>query len=257
MPILHVMFASGAAATVRRALAQQDRHDLVVHLHDNFSFGPIDGNGRAPWVDQMLGITNWDDLAASAAPFLEASCSPYLTPVAWFSRRDTQSYAGFLWWLAQLGDAPCRVMDVTDLRVAYKGHAPYLAVSPSLLSPEQAGDIIDSHAPLEDAARADYQAQWQTLVAENAALRVIDAQGSLVSAPITFFDPVLISCADTGWRKMAIMIGQALAKTRGGDLCQTSDLLLHSRLCALAETGALEWRGDLHNVQQCQLRLPA
>jgi hypothetical protein len=252
------MFDPSAAGTMRRALAQLDRHDLVAHLHDNFSFGPIDGNGdsRAPWVDATLGITNWDDIAASTAPFLDASCSPHLTPVAWFSRRDAHSYAGFLWWLERRGDEPCRVMDVTDLTVAYKGHAPYLAVSPSLLSPDQMIEIIDEHAPLEEAERTHYRAQWRVLAAENAALRVIDQQGSLVSAPIDHFDPLLMSCASTGWRKMAVIVRQALAKSREGDVSQAGDLIFHSRLCELAETGALEWRGDLDRMQQCELRLP-
>lgn len=257
MLILHVMFASSAAATLRRALAQQERHDLVAHLHDNFSFGPIDGNGRASWVDEMLGITNWDDITASTAPFLDASCSPQLTPLAWFSRRDTQSYAGFLWWLSQLGDAPCRVMDITDLRVSYLDDKSYLAVSPSLLQPEQMAELIDGHAPLEDPQRTEYREQWRRLAAENAPLRVIDEQGSLLSAPITHFDDMLLSCASTGWRRMALIVGQALVKSKAGDVHQTGDLLLHSRLCELAEAGALEWRGDLLNMQRCEVRLPA
>jgi hypothetical protein len=251
------MFSSSAAANLRRALAQQDRFDLVVHLHDNFSFGPIDGAGREHWADEVLGITNWHDITAGTAPFLEASCSSSIEPVAWFSRRDTQSHAGFLWWLGQRGDAPCRVMDITDLRITYNGVGdPYLAVSPSLLSPADMGNLIDSHAPLENGHRAQHQAQWRALAADNAPLRVLDEQGSLASAPITHFDDLLLSCATIGWCKMSLIIGQSLARSRKGDLAQVGDLILHSRLCELAESGVLEWRGDLHNVQKCELRLP-
>ena len=258
LAVVHLLFSAAAAGTVRQALAQREQHDLVVHLHDNFSFGPIDGEpaGRARWVDEKLGITNWEEVTTSTAPFLAVSRTPGLMPVVWFSRRDVQSHAGFLWWLSHIGEAPCRVIDITEMLFSYKDRKPYLAVTPSVLSPAQMLDIIDGQAPLEDAQREHYQAQWRQLVADNAPLRVIDHQGSLVSAPITHFDPLLLSLVTPHWRKMSLIMAQAVVKSWEGDVHQTSDLLLHSRLCELAESGALEWRGDLHSIQKCELRLP-
>ena len=78
-----------------------------------------------------------------------------------------------------------------------------------------------------------------------------------MSAQLSHFDDLLLSCASSGWRKMSLLIGQALTRSRKDDLHQTNDTVLHSRLCELAEMGALEWRGDLHSTQKCELRLPA
>ncbi|WP_267433043.1 hypothetical protein [Sphingomonas sp. GM_Shp_1] len=73
---------------------------------------------------------------ADTVPFLEASCSNGVLPVAWISRRDARSYASFLWWLSHLGDAPCKIIDVTDLMVSGDETNTVLrpAISPAALS---------------------------------------------------------------------------------------------------------------------------
>lgn len=96
----------------------------------------------------------------TSSPFLAASLSPDIRPVAWFSRRRAHDYAGFLWWLWQLGDAPCEVIDITDMTFTYHGkdgkpRLPNLAVSPSLLLPEHMANLLDRAAPLDPAERVD------------------------------------------------------------------------------------------------------
>jgi hypothetical protein len=78
----------------------------------------------------------------------------------------------------------------------------------------------------------------------------------LVSAPISAFDPLLLSCASRNWQKAARIVGEALAKDMEDGLLQTGDLLLIARLRALVETGLLESRGDLLDIHRCELRLP-
>ena len=179
--------------------------------------------------------------------------------MAWISRRDACNYAGFLWWLWQVGEASCEVIDVTELMTV--GHdpsgqprPPQLVISPSLLLPDEMLDLLDRAVPLAPGARRQYLDLWQSLMAENAPLRVLGETG-LVSAPITFFDPLILSCASTTWLKMARVVGAALARSCEGDLYQTGDLVLAARVRALADAGALEWRGDLSSMHHCEVRL--
>lgn len=259
-PLLHVLFTPSGAGTLRQTLVQQGRTEQVACPFDDFSFGPVgaDDTARVAWVEEELGITDWQSVVAETAPFLEASCSNDVLPVAWISRRDTRSYAGFLWWLSHLGDAPCKIIDVTGLKVGGAGTdmAPWLAISPAALVPEEMARLLDTERDLGAVERGEYQAQWSQLLSDNAPLRVVDRDGSLTSAPISYFDPLLISCATSAWQKMARIIGEALASFLDDGVHQTGDLILYGRACVLAEEGSLEWRGDLSSMQTCELRLP-
>ena len=258
MTLLHVTFGSSPAGTLRQLLRKQGRSDRVAGLDDDFSFGPIAGKleARAGWLDEVLGIPEWSGWVDSVPKCVELSRSPELTPVAWFSRRCAQTYAGFLWWLSQLGDRPCRIIDVTDLTIRGHNGRDYRAISPSMLNQEQMLAIIDSHVPLGPEERAGYRALWRQLLVENAPLRVIDEQLSLASAPITYFDGVLLDCATAEWRKISRVVGEAMASSLADDIRQTGDLVLFPRAYELVEQGALEWRGDLSDVRKCEVRLP-
>lgn len=258
-PLLHVVFGPSGAGTLRQTLAQQGRTDQVVCTYDDFSFGPIgaDEAARIAWVEEELGVTGWESELLGAAPFLEASCSHDVLPVAWISRRDAQSYAGFLWWLSHLGEAPCKIVDVTDLRVGDDPADPALgrlAISPSALMPDELARLLGSEAYLDPVEREEHQARWKQLVSDDAPLRIIDPDGSLISAPINYFDPRLLGCITTAWQKMARVIGEALASFLDDSVHQTGDLFLYARACILAETGVVEWRGDLSSMQACELR---
>ena len=263
-PVLHVLFGPSAEGSLRDGLAAAGRQDQVVCLYDDLSFGPInppDADARIEWIEEELGYTEWDDVTAATRPFLVASLSPDIRPVAWFSRRDAHLYTGFLWWLWQLGDAPCDVIDVTELMVVHSGkdgkpRPPHLAVSPSLLLPDEMSNLLDRAAPLSPATRRHYRDLWERLTIENAPLRVLDEAG-LVSAPITFFDSLILSCATPTWLKMARVVGDALARSWEGDLHQTGDLVLAARVRALAKAGTLEWRGDLSSMHKCEVRRSA
>ena len=257
-PLLHIVFGESAAATLRQALADDGRADQIACLRDDFSRGPIaqgDAADRPQWAEDELGVTNWDDIFADTPYFLERSCASGVIPVAWISRRDARNYAGFLWWLSHLGDAPCSIIDVTDLTSDVDTR---LVVSPSSLSLPEMRGLLGREMPLTKTDRVRYQAQWQKLTAENAPLRVVDQHGSLLSAPIDHFDPILLDCAEAEWRKMAWIVGGALMHFWDDGLSQSGDILLRARLWDLAEAGKLEWRGDLYaGMMDCELRLPA
>lgn len=259
--ILHVVFNMSAAGTLRAALQQAGRSDRVIGFADSLSFGPInppDPELRTAWMDQELQVSGWEEVGGQATSFWDEALSSNNRRIAWFTRRSTQEYAGFLELLWRLGDEPIEIVDLTDtvVRAGETGpKAPRLAVSLGLVSPETIRDnaLWDLRTVLSPSRRDACRERWARLKAENAPLRVI-RDGELVSAPISFFDSVLLSFATADWQKTARIIGEALCET-GTIVLQTGDIELFARARALVAAGRLESRGDLFDMHRSELRL--
>jgi len=260
--IVNVVFGSSGAGSLREALAEANCLEQVVSSDDVFCFGPIDSASdagiRAQWMNQQLGIDDWELVVAQNAHVLASSIATDVHPVVWFSRRDAQSYAGLLWWLSHLGDGPCGIVDVTEtlvpgLIMGNELRPPRLAISPSLLPQAEMIGVRETARSLQGPEQQAYLQLWQKLVQENAPLRAID-EANLVSAPITYFDPLLLSCMADQWRKMARVIGEALARQMDEEVLQLGDAFLHARLRALIDAGAIEAKGDPRRMQYCEVR---
>ena len=240
---VQVTFSPSAAGALKQALLRTQRRDEVLYPSDDFSFGPIAPDSaevRVRWVDKELGFKGWADAADRSAAFLAAFEPPPASVTAWFSRREALSYTGFLWWLSHLGDIPISILEVAEL---------------SIMNAESVAELLDRAVALSTEKRALYQARWEQLKIENAPLRVLNGEG-LVSADIEYFDGNLLCPITPEWQRMARVIGNTFAEFAEADVHQTGDLVLRARLAHLAEAGRLEWRGDLTNMQRCELRLP-
>jgi hypothetical protein len=238
------MFSPSAVGTLKRALLLAQRSDEVLCPFDNFSFGPIATEAvedRVQWVEQVLGYTGWEEVTDRSQAFLAAFDAPKASVTAWLSRQETLTYAGFLWWLSHVEHLPISIIEVAEL---------------SITNAEGMVELLDRAVPFEATDRGHDVARWQRLKAENAALRVIDGE-NLVSAPIEHFDDCLLSHATHDWQKMARIVGGTLVEFYDAGVAQVGDLVLGARLADLAETGRLEWRGDLAHMQRCEVRLPS
>jgi uncharacterized protein DUF3658/uncharacterized protein DUF1835 len=256
---LHVVFSPSGAGSLRKALNDAGRGDqVVVSDFDNLALGPIDPpdpQTRLHWMEEELRCTGWEWVFAEEAAFWKAALAEDVHRVAWMSRRSAPEYSGFLEWLWRLGDLPCEVIDLTDMPVGRRRRAFLL----SLLHAEEIASnrIWDRAEPLDVAARERHRGLWRRLRAENAPLRVVDADG-LRSAPITFFDQQLLSFAKATWQKPARIIGETMAEWVGPPLepyFQAGDGILAARVFALVEAGVLEGRGDLTDIRQSEVRL--
>jgi Protein of unknown function/Domain of unknown function (DUF1835) len=266
-PTLHVVFTPSGAGSLRPALTSAGRDDLVIAFFDDLSFGPINppaSSLRAEWVENELGWTGWDGVTAKVERFWHEALAPNRRKVAWLSRRSALEYAGFLEWLSRLGEDPCEIVDLTDVKVS--GHPehgpptpPPLTVSVAMLTPAQIGDnlLFDQAKALSAEARSSYQALWGQLRAENAPLRVL-ARDTLLSAPISFFDLLLMSFVTDNWQKVAMIVGRALASQWDDRIFQTGDIFLAARVNALVEAGRLELQGrSALEMRYSEVRLPA
>ena len=170
-------------------------------------------------------------------------------------RRSAPEYAGFLEWLWRLDNLPCEIVDLTDITVVGRSRdgqptRPVPAICLAHVPTDQIGEngLFDHAERLPPTKRSRYHDIWGRLRAEDAPLRVVTAD-ALVSAPMTFFDPLLLSCAKNSWQKAARVVGEALAKWADDELSQVGELVRTARVFALVQLGLLEARGDLINIQ--------
>jgi hypothetical protein len=115
--------------------------------------------------------------------------------------------------------------------------------------------LWDLAEPLPTTERLRYRELWGQLLSENAPLRVIDGD-RLVSAPISFFDSLLMSYVTDDWQKVSRVVGPAMVSQM--DIVQTGDMFLAARINALAESGRLDIRGkSALEILHSEVRLPS
>ena len=258
-PAVHVVFNMSAAASIRQALERLDCRERIIGLMDDLSFGPIDPPSvslRKAWIETSL-VFDLEEVVEMADLFWAEATSADILPVAWVCRRNAEEYAGFLEFIWRKGDAPFRVIDVTNIQFAKRNRSgTFHAQSLGLLNREQ---IIDARLLHRQATLAADEIEgcreiWRRLRKENAPLRIVDETG-LVSAPITYFDDDLVSCATDEWQKGPRIVGETMVKLWETPLDQCPrDMVLWSRVCALGEAGALEISGDAPKINACLVR---
>jgi hypothetical protein len=91
--------------------------------------------------------------------------------------------------------------------------------------------------------RLRYRELWGQLLSESAPLRVIDGD-RLVSAPMSFFDSLLMSFVTDKWQKVSMVFSWATISYWDDGISQTDDTFLVARMRALVENGRLEIRGE-------------
>jgi Protein of unknown function/Domain of unknown function (DUF1835) len=262
--IAHFVFTPSGAFCLANALEAAGRDDQVVTFFDDLSFGPINPPAsvlREKWVENELGRDGWDEMTAESERGWDKALSSDHRRVAWLTRRSAKEYAGFLEWLWRLGDAPCEIVDLTEVKMSYPEHgsrSPRLAISLGMLHHDKicSDKLWDLAEPLQMTKRRLYRDLWQQLRSENAPLRVIKGD-RLVSAPISFFDSVLMSYATVDWQKVAKIVGSAMVRQMDDWFVQTGDMFLAARINALAESGCLEIRGQSAlKIHHSEVRLP-
>ncbi len=116
--------------------------------------------------------------------------------------------------------------------------------------------LWDLAEPLQMSARGRYLELWRQLRSENAPLRVSNGD-KLVSAPISFFDSLLMSYVTDDWQKVSRVIGAVMASQMDDCICQADDMFPAARINALVESGRLEIRGkSALEILFSEVRLP-
>lgn len=258
--VVHVAWGVSRAESVLDALRLQGCLVRVIALPGALNVGPIDHwnpGARRAWARANLRDDDPSrDWHEPEAPWTRAT-APGIHPVYWVCLSDAVEHASFLAFVARMAGRPFDIVDATALDFTTVG-----GVSPiwslGLLRPEEivASGLYARRRPVSRAEGEAAATAWSRLQQENAPLRVV-RDGHLVSAPLTYFDPILTAQARPDWELVVKLIGRTLNHLNfevdpPGQ--GTGDELLFARVLALGEAGALEIRGAGPGMRAFEVR---
>jgi hypothetical protein len=259
MKTLHITPGDSAGGSLIRAVRDAGRDDEVLRFRDDLSCGPIDSDdpsARASWWSQFYDEPEL--LVDSLRSFWGRATGFEGRLILWFGRHSARELAFSLAWADRIGDRPYNIIDVTGLRlpIRHRDGGPILgrpAQAVSIVPPIGLRSLLGTERLITLQEKEESRRRWRRLRAENAPFRIVAEKG-LVSASIDTFDPLLLAQATTEWRKVAQVIGNAIAHSPEPYL-QVGDMMLLTRVVALVEARKLVANGDPWQMS-CRIRLP-
>jgi hypothetical protein len=253
---LHIVFGDTAARVLKDALRQAGHKDPIICFPDDLGVGPIaapDPLIRETWVRREFGICceKSNPSIHMVERFWKAALSTRRRRVVWVSRRVVREFCGFLEFIRRAGDEPYDVADLAELAVG----TGRVGLADLYDRPAVIMNCLTNAKPLTGAERVACETMWDRLRREDAPLRVLN-EGALVSAALSYFDDLLLSCAVEHWRKVARVLGEALVEIWETGFHQVGDIVLAARIRALASEGRLESHGYLMRIRHSEIRLP-
>lgn len=184
--MIHIVFGSSAAGTLRQLLLSRGLRQRVVDLQGRLHWGPISSGHfmhRGAWFDHNspceLGDHGWlDQETIEFCKRVEADEDRLI----WIAPHCASELSGLYWYLAQFGGSGARMI-VADYPLRGWNEAPPTL---GMLDEKAMGELFDGPPSAWDAQRFPGD-RWFGLMAEDALLRIVDA-GKLRSAPENFFD---------------------------------------------------------------------
>lgn len=241
MGTLHVSPTPSFGETLARLIPGAE----ILSFTDDLSCGPIDDDRAATRRAWWRNLWPDGDIASDVSAFWNRVVATE-RPVIWFGRHSAVELSFFLACADRLGDRPYDIVDVTGQ---------YRQSAAGVLLDKEVVPLIGRQRPISSQERTVSGAQWRRLKTENAPIRVVTAEG-LISAPIDYFDEMLLACVTTEWRPLVRVVGDFLAHTTEQYL-QTGDIFQFARMVALVEAGKLRAEGDPRQPRTCRVRLPA
>lgn len=259
-PVVHVVFSSSAAGSLKQALRTTGCSERVIGQSDDLSFGPIGDisqSERLRWIDNELAIDGYAEVLTRDERFWAEATSAEVHPRIWINRRCAKEYAGLLEFLCRISHTDFGIIDITDDIFLLGRERKVRAHSLSEVAPEQIveAQLFRRQTCLSAEQIEDFKTAWKQLRTENAPLRIVGMRG-LTSAPITYFDDIISSFVPPKWTKCARVITEVLFEQAEGPFRQAGDILISSRLKTLAEAGVFEHQGDLTLPRHSEVRGP-
>ncbi|WP_454700712.1 DUF3658 domain-containing protein [Agrobacterium burrii] len=248
--MLHIVPSLPARGSLKKALSGGRAGDRILPFLDNLSCGPIASLASADRVSWWNEYFDWPQAADEFQDFWEQVDAAEDKIVLWFSKHSAQEFAFRLAWAAHMNGRPYDVIDVSSQVLQFPIQNRAVSVMPAESLVQLAGREQAVSAEEDAKNRED----WFRLQKENAFFRIVTPDG-LVSVAADHFDDLLLQQAETRWRKVAYVLGNALAAS-SEPYHQIGDLMLRVRLESLIDQGKLEVDGDPLDIHACLLRLP-
>jgi hypothetical protein len=266
METLHIVPGLSAAGSLNAAMREAGRDDEVLAWPDDLSCGPInpaDPDARAAWWNSFYcdGETGNDwDIEQELNSFWDRVATTEKRIVLWTSAHCANELSFYLAWTDQIEDRPVTPIDVTGFRYPFTHRDGTVAQSGpaksvSTINNDGLRALLGSEQPVSIQRLSQARNRWRQLKAEDAPFRVITEDG-LISAPVDYFDELLIRQAASEWRKTAYIVGAAMGSA-SEPYFQVGDMMLLVRVVALVEQGKLLVEGNPWKMQSSRVRLPS
>lgn len=241
--MIHVLFSSSAAGTLRALLRARGLKDRVIDLAETLDWGPISTGSfedRGAWFDRHVPSTwEWNWIADEVDEFRK-SVAGDPERLIWIAPRSATEQSGLYWYLAQFGGGDARTI-VADypLRDAWRGAPPDGLGG---LQEESIADLLDGCPRVPVDPSRFPEDRWKNLMEEDALIRIVDG-GVLRSAPDTYFDQYLLACCPAEWTNWRRVLGNTMVYNWDFDH-NPCERLLFWRLRELVQSGQIVCDGE-------------
>jgi len=237
--MIHILFSSSAAGTLRQVLRARNCRERVVDLTECLEWGPIgsrDFRDRAVWFDQNVPNNfsgGWGWIVEQIGEFT-ASIEGHTDRTIWIEPQSASELSGLYWYLENF--------DSSDA---------HMIIAPRFESMcglgvrglDSMADLLDN-SPRSRWDRGRFpENSWTNLAAESSLLRVVQ-DGLLQSVPSDYFDHYLLRRCSHAWTEWMRVVGHTLIDINDAGH-QVDDLFLRWRLDHLIQREAVASDGQL------------
>lgn len=237
--MIHVLFCSSAAGSLRQVLRARGRHERVIDLTEHLDWGPI-GSGdfeeRAGWFDRKVPskfASGWDWIVEHVSEF-GAWVEDDPNRLIWIEPHSARELSGLHWYLERFGSSGAEML----IAPQYKS-----IIGLGVHGTDSMADLLDNfHRESWDENRFPAE-RWSELRQENSLLRIVK-DGVLQSAPSDHFDEFLLRRCSSNWTEWMRVVGNAMIDVdRAGQ--GIDDLFLQWRLRDLIRREVVSANGEL------------
>lgn len=224
--MIHVIFSSSGAGSLRQALKGCGRQERVADILDDLSWGPIatgDFAERQAWLNQNLPSGSddamWSWVADEPQEFLN-KLEFHDEHLVWVAPQNAKELCGLHWYLDHFGGERASFILVDKgFPGSWKGEAP-----------QGLGELgaEEFQYVLENAERQSWdekrfpKGHWTRLCNEGTNLRLL-MQGAAVSVPDDYLDDVIHQQCTTDWRKLGYVVGETMVALWDGNHTKGDD----------------------------------
>ncbi len=263
MSTIHITNGDVAADSLRKALDQARRTDIVLALRDDLAVGPLHGIDEAPQVradfwGRVIGDTTRDFLAEleQQANELKAVVDDTTHVVVWHgqSAADQLTLRRVCFHLREMPQRLNEVrLSIDDLAgdASAPLHRPDRATSVGMFAPDLLQKRLRSAAPISVLRIGRLALEWQEVKVVDAELRRWH-DNTHTTGTFAELDALILEHAVEGWQPAGRVAAYVMAADNG---LLVSDSLVLWRLRELAATGQLQLRDDADDWRSLEMHV--
>ncbi|WP_300604899.1 DUF1835 domain-containing protein [Niabella sp.] len=255
--MIHIVFNQVEVELMQQVTAlDESLQGPVVQIRDDFAVGPLTGldteegwQARLDWWRELLkGSPYPDDLAGSfddrkTVAALKAQLTADPEEVIWIWMGQNQhDVSGYYWLIPQLKEFQGRIM------VLYMNNLPFIndkgqIFYPSWLSEIRPSEFLKARKLARPVTLSEFEIdpdEWNKLVQENAAVRMLEGGKKIAGRDASFYDEEILKNLTGEWQKATRVLSNTLNRMK----IKTGDVFIMWRMKELIAEGKIAAEGE-------------